>query len=144
MGEHFVTLIVSGSASHLAPFSGTWSKPVLPRWLTPIFFELFGLFLMSSVLAVFSRSTFSIYYILNNKTSLVQSNCPTQGFVRDNAVFLMRTLYQFSYYNSCPGRFCERIVLHKKRRKSFVYLPTSFINGLPTKLAGPLFISLPI
>ena len=54
LGEICLTLIVLDSGSHSAPFSGAWVKPVPAEMAFTDLFELFGVFLMLSVLAIFS------------------------------------------------------------------------------------------
>ena len=66
VGHKLFTLIVLDSVSHKDPFTGLERNRFLPSWLTWILFELFGAFLLSFVLAVFSPTN-KMYFICSKE-----------------------------------------------------------------------------
>ena len=68
------------------------------------------------------------------------TNCVLkQGFVINNnfsyicmTVYTINSIYPFPFYNSCRGRLCEGIVLHKKRRQQLCVSNNQYLSLNPS------------
>ena len=68
------------------------------------------------------------------------TNCVLkQGFVINNnfsyicmTVYTINSIYPFPFYNSCRGRLCEGIVLHKKRRQQLCISNNQYLSLNPS------------
>ena len=58
------------------------------------------------------------FFQSNSGCTLYTVHCTVHRYIINSELYTM----QCSNYNSCPGRFCEGIVLQKERQQTFVNL----------------------